>query len=283
MATTSPLQAVPENLSLPDVEAAHVQLMKLYQAALRHADGLHRFVKRIDVEVPSDAILSGRLRRRAHRAAVRPATLRFLVRSFVNGHIANRLKELRNQYEWSLQALPREDPARACFAERQQELDGLSGDLPSRSRVLAAVGLLAGPVTAALLIFLGGDDLWYATLSQLGALAFTAFVMIAVSFAYKRALFLGGPDHPTTKETRAGSAENIYAAEDSLWSGLGARKKPEPKLDRWPTYVSFPLALLEGIAAVVSDEGRGLYILGTVLFLAGGLGGLWYGRGRRYR
>jgi hypothetical protein len=284
----------PENPSLRDLDAAHVQLMKLYGAALRHAEALRFFVKRIDVEIPSGAPVSEHLGRRTQRAAMRPLTLRFLVRPFVSDHIANRMRQLRNQYQWNQQTLPREEPARVWFAERQQELEALS-KVPSWNLLLPATRLLAGPATAALLIYLGGNNLWQAlfgaNLSQLGTLAFIAVVMIiypsipfSASFAYKRALFLGGPDHPTTNEALADSPENIYATEDSLWSLLAARKTTEPSYDRiWLYFFYFLFALTAGVMAVVNDEERGFYVVGAAGCLVCGLASLWAFSGRRYR
>jgi hypothetical protein len=267
--------------------------MQLYQRALKHADGLGFFVKRIDIDIPSEPRRK-RVRGRMHRAIATAFTPRFLVRSVVNGHIANRLKQLRSHYQWNQQALESDDPERTWFADRQQELDELAQELPSWRRVLAALRLLAGPATAALLIYLGGDDIWKALFSadlfQLGTLALVGIFLIiyptipfALSFSYKRATFLGGPEHPTTDESCGDTPDNIYLAENRLWSTLRAAKSPEPQLDRWYTYAFFLFALLEGIAAVMSDDRRGLFIFGAIFFLVLGISALLSDRKRRYR
>jgi hypothetical protein len=295
MAATSQRQVVPPSFSLRDIEAAHINLMRLYKVSARHAEGLGVFVGRTDVEVDPQAAALRRLSQRAGRALLMLLTPRLLVRPFIGSHISKRLKQLRKQYQWIQQELMNDDPSREWFAARQQELQELSDELPSWSRLVAAAKLLGPPAIAAVALYLGGEDLWPAvfgaSLSDLATLAMLAlFVAIyasppfSTSFAYKRAVFLGGPEHPTTDEARATSVGNVYVAEDAMWKSVGARKKPEPKLDRvFPTYIFFAWAVAEAIGAATFPEVRGPLIAFAVMFLVFGIIAVWSDRHRQYR
>jgi hypothetical protein len=245
----------PAATDLTHMRDAHGTLMALYAALANHASQLGVFP----------------VRRRFLVTGV-------LVRPFVQSHISKRLRQLSARYRWTEQEVSGANVDagdRTWLAARPDELDELRETLSSWSGFGALAKWLWPPLGAALVLYLGGEDLWdalfSADLSKLGAIGvavlFPAVYILLfcnASFEHKRALFLGGPKNPVKDEQQAPPESNVYAAEDRLWAALNMAKDRERPVDSMAT--TGGLLIFVALELGVALTGGGLLFAGFAAF-----------------